>query len=68
MKHYVIPGVRRKLHTNAERRYLVVSVYDGRPRVETSCMERRAAESHARDYRKEFGPGAQLLVIDQEES
>jgi hypothetical protein len=67
VKHIVIPGVRRKLHTNATRRYLVVSTYDGRPKVEASCPDELSAQRLLRRYRNEFGPGAQLLVIDQEE-
>ena len=65
MNHYPIPGIRRKLHTNAARRYLVVSVYDGRPKVETSSDDALTAVRHAKRMRTDFGPGSALLVLDQ---
>lgn len=65
MNHYVLPGCRRKLHTGATRRFLIVSVYDGRPRVECSTDDEEAAARLIRTYRTEFGPGATLHLLDQ---
>lgn len=65
MTHYTLPGVRRKLHTTASRRYLVVSVFDGRPKVEWSTEMHEDAATMCASYRREFGPGATLLVFDQ---
>ncbi len=40
---YTLPGCRRKLRTSATRQYLIVSVLDGRPKVETSTDDEDAA-------------------------
>ena len=65
MNHYVLPGTRRKLHTNAARRWLIVSVYDGRPKVEASTDDESAAARLIARYRREFGPGGTLHLLDQ---
>ena len=54
-----------KLRTNAARRWLVVSVYDGRAKVEASTDDENAAAALIARYRREFGPGARLLLLDQ---
>lgn len=66
MNNITIPGVRRKLHTSATRRFLVVSVYDGRPKVETSSDDRVAARRLITRYAAEFGACTTLYLIDQE--
>lgn len=65
MNHYSLPGTRRKLHTAATRRWLVVSIYDGRPKVEASTDDESAAAALIARYRREFGPGGQLVLLDQ---
>lgn len=61
---YKIDGVRRVLKTSASRRYLVVSVYDGRPKVEASFAEMTDAERKLKEYRTYFGVG-DLFIFDQ---
>lgn len=66
MTTYDIDPVRRvKLRTNATRRFLVVSVYDGRAKVEASTDNENAAGRLIATYRRDFGPGARLLLLDQ---
>lgn len=65
MQSYTIPGCRRKLRTSAQRKYLVVSIYDGRPKVEYSTDDQAAAARKLAEYRTYFGPGGRLELIDQ---
>jgi hypothetical protein len=65
MNHYVIPGCRRKLHTAATRRWLVVSVMDGRAKVEASTDDENQAASLLARYRREFAPRCTLMLLDQ---
>jgi len=64
MNTYRIPRARR-LRTNATRRWLIVSVFDGRPKVEASTDDENAAARLIAKYRREFGPGATLHLLDQ---
>jgi hypothetical protein len=68
MLHITLPGCRRKLHTSATRRFLVVSVYDGRPKVEASSDDEGSAARLIAKYRREFGPRTTLHLIDQAQS
>jgi hypothetical protein len=65
MNHYVIPGCRRKLHTQATRRWLVVCVTDGRPRVEATSDDEERAAYLIRQYRHDFGPHSTFYLLDQ---
>ena len=65
MNTYTLPGCRRKLRTGATRRFLIVSVYEGRPRVECTTDDEDAAARLIRTYRTEFGPAATLHLLDQ---
>lgn len=56
-----------KLRTSATRRYLVVSVMDGRARVEASTDDEVAAVGLLARYRREFAPAPRCTVelLDQ---
>lgn len=54
-----------KLRTSATRRWLVVSIYEGRAKVEASTDDENAAAALIVRYRREFGPGGKLILIDQ---
>ena len=62
---YTLPGCRRKLHTSATRRFLIVSTYDGRPKVEASTDDEDAAARLIERYRREFAPGSGIVLLDQ---
>lgn len=65
MTTYILDGVR--LRTSAKRRYLVVSVMDGRAKVETSTDDQTAAAELLRYYRANFcpAPRCRLHLLDQ---
>ena len=65
MKSYTLPRATRKLRTSATRRYLVVSVYGGRPKVEASTDDENAAAKLIARYRRTFGPQGELFLLDQ---
>lgn len=65
MTTYTVAGCRKRLRTSATRRYLIVCVFDGRPKVEASTDDENAAARLLAEYRRTFGPGATLSIIDQ---
>jgi len=54
-----------KLRTTATRRWLVVSVMDGRARVEWSTNDEADAATMLASYRREFAPRCELHLLDQ---
>lgn len=56
-----------KLRSSATRRFLVVSVMDGRAKVEASTNDEGAAASLVERYRRTFAPAPRCVIhlIDQ---
>lgn len=63
MKYEIERGI--FLRTTATRRWLVVSVMDGRAKVEMSTDNENAAARKLAQYRREFSSRCTLHLLDQ---